>query len=94
MQSSLLDLYADYELYRLAEIEDNKKDEDGDGVPDVNQIVRAARLPTSPGSNPQTACTRTHAPTYALTYRAHQSGKELLSRRIRLALATGASPPP
>jgi hypothetical protein len=45
VQSSLVDLYADYMLYREAELEDNKKDDDGDGVADVKQIVSALTNP-------------------------------------------------
>lgn len=45
VQTALLDLYTDYEIYRKAEAEDNEKDDDGDGVKDVNQIVSCPPFP-------------------------------------------------
>ena len=45
VQSALIDLYTDYELYRQAEEEDNKKDDNKDGIADVDQMVRAPHMP-------------------------------------------------
>ena len=45
VQSALVDLYLDYKLFREAQEADDKKDENNDGIADVDQVVSAHQVP-------------------------------------------------